>query len=43
MSQRFLSVVANVEGEDLGRAAKQVRDAVKEAGNRPARPGTKVA
>ncbi len=32
MSQRFLTVVANVEGEDLGRAAKQVRQAVKDAG-----------
>ena len=35
MSQRFLTVVANVEGEDLGRAAKQVRQAVEGRG-RPA-------
>jgi multidrug efflux pump subunit AcrB len=32
MSQRFVMVVANVEGEDMGRAAKQVRQAVKDAG-----------
>ena len=32
MSQRYLTVIANVEGEDLGRAAKQVRKAVKDAG-----------
>ena len=32
MSQRFVTVVANVEGEDLGRAAQQVRQAVKDAG-----------
>ena len=25
MSQRYLTVIANVEGEDMGRAAKQVR------------------
>jgi multidrug efflux pump subunit AcrB len=35
MSQRFLTVVANVEGEDLGRAAKQVREVVKQAGDPP--------
>ncbi len=35
MSQRFLTVVANVEGEDLGRAATQVRKAVKEVGDPP--------
>ncbi len=35
MSQRFLTVVANVEGEDLGRAAKQVRQAVKDVGDPP--------
>ena len=35
MSQRYLTVVANVEGEDIGRAAKQVRRAVKAAGKPP--------
>ena len=35
MSQRYLTVVANVEGEDMGRAADQVRKAVKEAGDPP--------
>jgi multidrug efflux pump subunit AcrB len=35
MSQRYLTVVANVEGEDLGRAAEQVRQAVKDAGEPP--------
>ncbi len=35
MSQRFLTVVANVEGEDLGRAASQVRKAVKDVGDPP--------
>ena len=35
MSQRYLTVVANVEGEDMGRAAKQVRKAVKDAGEPP--------
>ncbi len=35
MSQRFLTVIANVEGEDMGRAAKQVRQAVKNAGDPP--------
>ncbi len=35
MSQRYLTVVANVEGEDMGRAAKQVRKAVKDAGKPP--------
>ena len=35
MSQRYLTVVANVEGEDMGRAAKQVRKAVKDAGDPP--------
>ena len=33
MSQRYLTVVANVEGEDMGRAANQVRQAVKDAGD----------
>jgi multidrug efflux pump subunit AcrB len=35
MSQRFLTVIANVEGEDMGRAASQVRKAVKDAGAPP--------
>ncbi len=35
MSQRYLTVVANVEGEDMGRAAKQLRQAVKDAGDPP--------
>ena len=35
MSQRYLTVVANVEGEDMGRAADQVRKAVKDAGKPP--------
>ena len=35
MSQRYLTVVANVEGEDMGRAANQVRKAVKDAGEPP--------
>ncbi len=35
MSQRYLTVVANVEGEDMGRAAKQVRQAVAAVGDPP--------
>ena len=35
MSQRYLTVVANIEGEDMGRAANQVRKAVKDAGDPP--------
>ncbi len=35
MSQRYLTVVANVENEDMGRAAEQVRKAVKDAGDTP--------
>jgi multidrug efflux pump subunit AcrB len=35
MSQRYLTVLANVEGEDMGRAVKQVREAVKDAGEAP--------
>jgi multidrug efflux pump subunit AcrB len=34
-SQRYLSVTANVEGEDLGRAARQVRLALADAGDPP--------
>jgi multidrug efflux pump subunit AcrB len=35
MSQRYLTVVANVEGEDMGRAASQVRQAIAAAGTPP--------
>ena len=35
MSQRYLTVVANVEGEDMGRASRQVSQAIKEAGEPP--------
>jgi multidrug efflux pump subunit AcrB len=35
MSQRYLTVVANVQGEDMGRAAAQVRRAVEDAGTPP--------
>ncbi len=35
MSQRYLTVLANVEGEDMGRAIKQVREAVKDTGEAP--------
>jgi multidrug efflux pump subunit AcrB len=33
--QRYLSITANVEGEDLGRAAKQVKQALRNAGKPP--------
>jgi multidrug efflux pump subunit AcrB len=33
--QRYLSITANVEGEDLGRAARQVEQALREAGAPP--------
>ncbi len=33
--QRFLSVTANIEGEDLGRAASQIRQALQKAGQPP--------
>jgi multidrug efflux pump subunit AcrB len=33
--QRYLSITANVEGEDLGRAARQVAAALQEAGKPP--------
>jgi multidrug efflux pump subunit AcrB len=33
--QRYLSLTANVEGEDLGRAARQVADALRRAGAPP--------
>ena len=35
MSQRFLEVVANVEGEDVGTAISQVRKVVKDVGEPP--------
>jgi multidrug efflux pump subunit AcrB len=35
MSQRYLSVIANVEGEDMGRAAGQVRQSIENAGDPP--------
>ena len=40
-SQRYLSINANVEGEDLGRASRQVADAIKAAGEPPR--GVRVA
>jgi multidrug efflux pump subunit AcrB len=35
MSQRYLTLTANVEGEDMGRAASQVSDAIDAAGEWP--------
>jgi multidrug efflux pump subunit AcrB len=35
MSQRYLTLVANVEGEDMGRASRQVTQAIAEAGEPP--------
>ena len=35
MSQRYLTLTANVEGEDMGRAAKQVAKAIESAGDPP--------
>jgi multidrug efflux pump subunit AcrB len=35
MSQRYLTVTANVEGEDLGRASRQVAQAIDAAGEPP--------
>ena len=35
MSQRYLTVIANVEGEDMGRAAQQVRQAIQAVGDPP--------
>ena len=35
MSQRYLTLTANVEGEDMGRASRQVARAIAAAGNRP--------
>ena len=39
-SQRYVSITANVEGEDLGRAARQVEQAIAAAGEPPR--GTRV-
>jgi multidrug efflux pump subunit AcrB len=35
MSQRYLTVTANVEGEDMGTAARQVQQAIADAGTPP--------
>ncbi|HJT35864.1 MAG TPA: efflux RND transporter permease subunit [Pirellulales bacterium] len=35
MSQRYLTITANVEGEDLGRAARQVQQIIDSAGEPP--------
>ena len=35
MSQRYLTLTANVEGEDMGRASRQVAQAIAAAGNPP--------
>lgn len=35
MSQRYVTLVANVEGEDMGRASQQVAEAITRAGERP--------
>jgi multidrug efflux pump subunit AcrB len=35
MSQRYLTLVANVEGEDMGRASRQVAQAIEKAGEAP--------
>ena len=35
MSQRYLTLVANVEGEDMGRASRQVAEAIDAAGEPP--------
>ncbi len=35
MSQRYLTLTANVEGEDMGRASRQVQQAIAEAGEPP--------
>jgi multidrug efflux pump subunit AcrB len=39
-SQRYVSITANVEGEDLGRAARQIEQAIAAAGDPPR--GTRV-
>jgi multidrug efflux pump subunit AcrB len=35
MSQRYLTLVANVEGEDMGRASRQTAEAIRAAGTPP--------
>ena len=35
MSQRYLTLIANVEGEDMGRASRQVAEAIEAAGEPP--------
>ena len=40
MSQRYLTLTANVEGEDMGRASRQVAQAIDAAGSRPAACGS---
>jgi multidrug efflux pump subunit AcrB len=35
MSQRYLTITANVEGEDLGRASRQVQEVIASAGEPP--------
>ena len=40
MSQRYMTLVANVEGEDMGRASRQVAQAIEAAGSRPAACGS---
>jgi multidrug efflux pump subunit AcrB len=35
MSQRYLTLTANVEGEDMGRASRQVQQAISDAGEPP--------
>src|SRR5262249_45415016 len=35
MSQRYLTITANVEGEDMGRASRQVQEAIDAAGEPP--------
>ncbi len=41
MSQRYLTLTANVEGEDMGRASNQVAEAVDAAGDPPAACGSR--
>ena len=39
MSQRYVTLIANVEGEDMGRASHQVAQAIAPPGRRPAACG----
>ena len=43
MSQRYLTLVANVEGEDMGRASRQVARAIDNAGTPPRGAGCAAA